>query len=120
MTEKNFNWHKIAEHINELDFATNQIAVAEINGKKICIARSVKGIFAFAYNCPHAGGILADGYLDPLGIVVCPIHRYKYNMSNGYNVSGEGYYLKHWPVEIREDGIYVGIKDPGNFWDVFR
>jgi len=31
-------------------------------------------------------------------------------MKNGRNVSGEGYYLKHWPVEVREDGIYVGLE----------
>jgi 3-phenylpropionate/trans-cinnamate dioxygenase ferredoxin subunit len=30
-------------------------------------------------------------------------------MKNGRNVTGEGYYLKYWPVEAREDGIYVEI-----------
>jgi hypothetical protein len=27
MTEKKYTWHKIADHINELDFADNNIAV---------------------------------------------------------------------------------------------
>ena len=102
-----YSWHKIADHINELDFAANNIAVTIINGKKICVARWKEQVFAFAYKCPHAGGILADGYIDAVGQVVCPLHRYKYNMSNGRNTSGEGYYLKHWPVELREDGVYV-------------
>jgi 3-phenylpropionate/trans-cinnamate dioxygenase ferredoxin subunit len=31
-------------------------------------------------------------------------------MKNGRNVSGEGYYLKHWPVEVREEGVYVGLE----------
>jgi 3-phenylpropionate/trans-cinnamate dioxygenase ferredoxin subunit len=31
-------------------------------------------------------------------------------MKNGTNVSGEGYYLKHWPVEIREGGVFVGME----------
>ena len=53
--------------------------------------------------------LLADGYIDALGNIVCPLHRYKYNMENGRNVSGEGYYLKHWLVECREDGVYVGL-----------
>ena len=100
-------WHKIAEHINALNFSTANIAVADMNGKKICIAKSGEQIFAFAYKCPHAGGILADGYIDALGNVVCPVHRYKYDMKNGRNVSGEGYYLRHWQVELREDGVYV-------------
>ena len=103
------SWYKIADHINELDFADNNIAVTEMNGKRICIARFNQQVFAFAYKCPHAGGILADGYIDALGNIVCPVHRYKYDMKNGRNVSGEGYYLRHWPVEVREDGVYVSI-----------
>jgi len=51
-------WFKIANHISELEFAENNIAVADVNGKKICVARFREQYFAFAYQCPHAGGIL--------------------------------------------------------------
>lgn len=115
MADEKYTWHKVADHIQEIVFATNNIAVAEANGKKICIGKFNEQVFAFAFKCPHAGGILADGYIDALGNVVCPLHRYKYNMKNGHNVSGEGYYLKHWPVELREDGIYVGMEKGGLF-----
>ena len=111
MPSKPLTWHKIAEHLNEIAFAPNNIAITEIDNKKICIGRANDAAFAFAYKCPHAGGILADGYIDALGNVVCPLHRYKYDMKTGRNVSGEGYYLKHWPVEIREDGVYVGMEE---------
>jgi 3-phenylpropionate/trans-cinnamate dioxygenase ferredoxin subunit len=50
-----------------------------------------------------------------LGNVVCPLHRYKYALKNGRNISGEGYYLKHWPVEIRGNGIYVGLEERSFF-----
>ena len=120
MAEKKYTWHKIADHINELDFASGNIAVAEVNGKKICIAKFDEHVFAVAYKCPHAGGIIADGYIDALGNVVCPLHRYKYSLANGHNVSGEGYYLKHWPVEFRENGVYVGIEESGGFFNLFR
>jgi nitrite reductase/ring-hydroxylating ferredoxin subunit len=115
MSEKSYSWYKVADHINELDFAGNDIAIAMANGKKICIAKFKDRVFAFAYKCPHAGGILADGYIDATGNIVCPLHRYKYNLENGRNVSGEGYYLKHWPVESREDGVYVGMEGGGLF-----
>jgi nitrite reductase/ring-hydroxylating ferredoxin subunit len=110
MAEKNYTWHKVADHINEIDFEENNIGVVEVKGKKVCIARFHHDIFAFAYTCPHAGGILADGYIDAIGNVVCPQHRYKYNLKNGHNVSGEGYYMKNWPVEIKDDGVYVGME----------
>ena len=116
MTEKKHTWYKIAGHLNELSFAENNMAVADMNGKKICIAKFKEGFFAFAYKCPHAGGILADGHIDVLGNIVCPLHRYKYDMTNGRNVSGEGYYLKHWPVELRDDGVFVGIEEAGGLF----
>jgi nitrite reductase/ring-hydroxylating ferredoxin subunit len=102
-------WHKIAEHINELSFGSNQLAVAELNGKKICIASFNGSYFAVAYKCPHAGGLLSEGHLDAIGNLVCPLHRYKFCLENGRNVSGEGYYLKHWPVELREDGVFISF-----------
>lgn len=116
MLNKKYTWKKIAGHINELSFADNNIAIAEYEGKKICIGRFGESVFAFAYKCPHAGGILAEGYIDALGNVVCPLHRYKYNMENGRNVSGEGYYLKHWPVEQRADGVYIGVEESGGLF----
>lgn len=120
MDEKKYTWHKIADHINEIIFSENKIAVAELNGKQICIGKFKEAVFAFAYKCPHAGGVLADGYIDALGNIVCPLHRYKYNMQNGRNVSGEGYYLKHWPVETRQDGVFVGVENSGGLFGLFK
>ncbi len=116
MGDKTYTWHKIADYLHELNFAANNIAVTEVKGKKICIAKFQDQVFAFAYKCPHAGGIMADGYIDAIGNVVCPLHRYKFNMANGRNASGEGYYLKHWPVELRDDAVWVGMeKESGWF-----
>jgi nitrite reductase/ring-hydroxylating ferredoxin subunit len=102
-------WHKIADHINELQFQENNICLIEVKEKQMCLAKYNNELFVFAFQCPHAGGFLIDGYIDAQGNVVCPIHEYKYSIKNGRNVSGEGYYLKHWPVEIRDDGIYIGM-----------
>jgi len=103
------SWHKIAESITQLPFAENNIAVVEINGKKICIGRHHDNLYAFAYLCPHASGIMSDGYIDVLGNIVCPSHRYKFNIQDGRNTSGEGYYLRHWAIETKEDGIYISM-----------
>ena len=119
MPEKKYTWYKIADHINELAFGQNNIAVVQVKDKKLCIGLHHKSCFAFSYKCPHAGGVMADGYIDALGNVVCPLHRYKFDMRNGRNVSGEGYYLKNWPVEIRTDGVFVGMEETGSFWGIF-
>ena len=120
MAEKKYTWHKIADHINELDFASNNIALVEVKGKKICIGKYKESVFAFAFKCPHAGGLLAEGYIDALGNVVCPVHRYKYDMKNGRNTSGEGYYLKNWPVEMRDNGVFVGLEEAGGIFGWFK
>jgi 3-phenylpropionate/trans-cinnamate dioxygenase ferredoxin subunit len=96
-------------HPGEIAFKENNLAEVDAGGKTICIGRSGSGLFAFAHKCPHASGFFVNGFIDALGNVVCPVHRYKFCMKNGRNVSGEGYYLKHWPVEVREDGVWVGL-----------
>jgi nitrite reductase/ring-hydroxylating ferredoxin subunit len=111
----NHTWHKIAESIAEINFSSNGLAEIEVNGKRICIGLYNNDLFACTQKCPHAGGILSEGYIDVVGNIVCPLHRYKYSLQNGRNVSGEGYFLKTFPVELREDGVYISISNPGLF-----
>jgi len=103
------NWHKIADSITGILWQDNNLAVVEVNGKKITLALTNQQVFAVAYKCPHAGGIMAEGYIDVAGNIICPLHRFKFSLQKGRNVSGEGYYLKTFPIEMREDGIYVQI-----------
>jgi nitrite reductase/ring-hydroxylating ferredoxin subunit len=110
MNTGNENWIKVAASVAEIPFASNDIAEVEVAGKRFCIGRYKDDLFAFAAKCPHASGRLQDGFIDGLGNVVCPLHRYKFCLKNGRNVSGEGYYLKHWPVEMRHDGVYVALE----------
>lgn len=112
---KKFTWHKIAEAENEINFQPNNMATLEVNGRKMGIGKFGHRIFAFVYTCPHAGGMLTEGWIDEKGQVVCPLHRYRFSLENGRNTSGEGYYLKHWPVAIRSDGIFVGMEEGGLF-----
>ncbi len=108
-------WYKIAESIAEINFSADGLAETEANGKRICIARLNDQLFACTQKCPHAGGTLSEGYIDAIGNIVCPLHRYKYSLQNGRNTSGEGYFLKTYPVEIREDGVFVSIPDASLF-----
>ncbi len=108
---KKIKWFRISADISELQFAGNNIAVTDCNGKTICIGKHGDQLFAFAYKCPHASGILANGFIDVMGKVVCPVHRYKFSLANGRNT--EGYLLKTYPIETREDGIYAGFEESG-------
>ena len=105
-SQKN-NWIKIAESIAEIKFSANGLTELEVEGKKICVGKQDNKIFACTQKCPHAGGILANGYIDSVGNLVCPLHRYKFNATNGRNTSGEGYFLKTYLVEEREEGVFI-------------
>lgn len=115
MAEKKYNWHKVAESVDDFFWQENHLCELQIKGRTLCIARRDDDVFACAHKCPHAGGHLADGFVDALGNIVCPLHRYKFSLKNGRNVSGEGYYLKTYPVEIRTDGVYIGFEEEGLF-----
>jgi len=116
--QNKLKWVKIADSVEEIAFGLNHLAEVMADEKRVCVGKYKGELFAFAAKCPHASGYFVEGWVDALGNVVCPVHRYKFCMKNGRNVSGEGYYLKHWPVQIREEGVYVGMEAKG-FWGLF-
>ncbi len=110
MADDRFQWIKIAESEAEIDFAENNLAEVMAGQRSICIAKFDNQLFAFSNKCPHASGLFVNGYIDAVGNVVCPVHKYKFCMRNGRNVTGEGYFLKHWTIQKREEGIYIAME----------
>ncbi len=109
------HWVLVTDAPASLDWPDNQLLDLEVDGKKITLAKFKEDYFAFAQKCPHASGRMAQGFINPLGQVVCPLHRYAFDMKNGRNTTGEGYFLKTYPVELRPDGIFIGFK-PNSFF----
>jgi len=103
-------WELITDAPLTLDWPTSNLLEIEISGRKLTLAKWQDNYFAFASKCPHASGRMASGYINPLGQVVCPLHRYAFDMKNGRNTTGEGYFLKTYPVETRPEGIFIGFK----------
>ncbi len=104
------NWVLVTDAPMTLDWPANNMLELEADGRKFTLAKWEEGYFAFASKCPHASGRMAAGYINPLGQVVCPLHRYAFDMKNGRNTSGEGYFLKTYPIEMRQEGIFIGFK----------
>ncbi|WP_113634950.1 Rieske (2Fe-2S) protein [Nubsella zeaxanthinifaciens] len=102
-------WFKLDADLPEQDF----INVFKVNGKKICLIRNQGKLHAVQNRCPHAGGILSKGWCKN-GNVVCPIHRYEYDLETGRGAAAQRDYIDIYPVEERSDGIYIGMKE--SFW----
>ncbi len=113
MHTKKYTWYKIAENIAGVQFNENNLLQIEVAGKNLCIAKTKNGISVCTAKCPHAGGTMSEGFLDKNGNIVCPVHRYAFNFANGREVTGEGYYLKIYPVDITDKGIFIGIEESG-------
>ena len=97
-------WH-LALKSEELEIG--KIQELQLGTNFFCVLRRKDGIFAFAPQCPHAGGLFSEGCLDSKGNVECPLHQYRFNPANGYNVSGEGYHLKTYPIKEENGCIYL-------------
>jgi nitrite reductase/ring-hydroxylating ferredoxin subunit len=51
--------------------------------------------------------------------ISCPVHGLRFNLRNGRDTNGEGYSLRIYPVELREDGLYIGIEEGGGLFKWF-
>jgi nitrite reductase/ring-hydroxylating ferredoxin subunit len=119
MNEPKYKWVQAMDidGNEKISLAINEVTTIKAGGKKICLGRLEDGYHAVGNTCPHAGGPLGYGWCDGHGNVVCPHHRYKYDLRTGKNSSGEGYYVRPYPVEERPEGIFIGM--PVKSWFFF-
>lgn len=105
---KLYTWHKV-ETVTRDSLQDSKLTEVAVGEKRVGLLKRNDTIYAFTAACPHAGSNLCNGWLDAMGRIVCPEHKYRFDPANGRNTSGEGYKLFTYPVEIREDGIYIGL-----------
>ena len=112
-----YHWIKIFETKNTLDFyiTPNTFVVFELRGEKICVTQTEKGFFAVQDRCPHNGASLSRGFCTANNEIVCPLHRYSFDLETGKATSGGAYALKTYPVKIEPNGVFVGIK--AKWWE---
>ncbi|NVM65131.1 nitrite reductase/ring-hydroxylating ferredoxin subunit [Mucilaginibacter sp. SG538B] len=106
-------WHRI-----ELssDISNPFIKKTKAGSKNICLVNFESKLYAVSAKCPHAGADLSEG-LCVRKLIVCPYHRYTYNLETGKGGEGQNDFIETYPVEVREDGVYVGV---ASIWDKLR
>ena len=106
-----FSWHKV-EGLSPQSLEENKLTETTVAGKKIGLLKRGNAIYAFTAACPHAGAPLCEGWVDAMGRIVCPDHKYRFDPVNGRNTTGEGYKLFTYAVEIRGEEVYVATLNP--------
>jgi nitrite reductase/ring-hydroxylating ferredoxin subunit len=114
MTEQDkaaYTWHKIFGSVAE---AKEQVPVRKlrllvVEGRNICFAHTATGFYALEDACPHLGYSLSKGTTNYLNEVICPWHSYRFSLTDGRECEFKSRKAVLFPVEIREDGVYIGI-----------
>jgi nitrite reductase/ring-hydroxylating ferredoxin subunit len=110
MFKKVIRWHRINVHPEKMQSGIPTIIYAA--GKKICLVKTAKGLFAIEEKCPHNGFSLANARCTEDGeAIVCPLHRYAFDFKTGRSRNGGGGAARVFPIEIREDAIYLGTEE---------
>lgn len=107
---KDLRWVKV----DPLAQLPGMVAGVEIEGKRIALANTGTQTFAFSDHCPHAGARFSSGGWCENGKLVCPFHRHAFDLQSGRGVMGD--YVQTYPVEMREDGMYIGLPEKRRFF----
>ena len=86
----------------------NDTRLVRANGQNICVVRREGDIIAFQNECPHQGESLHKGLVNYLGEIVCPLHSYRFSLSNGETSSQPCRPLKFIPVRIKK-AVYLDL-----------
>ena len=105
-------WHKV---LNTSDLKYPFITKVKAGSKNICLVGVDGEIHALAAKCPHAGADISQGWCKDSKLI-CPFHRYSYDIKTGRGSPGQGDYLQTYSVEVRGDGVYV---QTSSIWDIF-
>jgi thiamine pyrophosphate-dependent acetolactate synthase large subunit-like protein/nitrite reductase/ring-hydroxylating ferredoxin subunit len=105
-------WHKVAE-LDELPEGRVKTVVA---GTKSMALTHIEGEYTAMDNrCPHQGGPLGEGSIE-IGQngqcwLRCPWHGWDFDPRSGVSPGGhEDSGQALFPLEVREDGLYVGLE----------
>ncbi len=107
-----YKWHKLFESIEDAKLAIpiNTLYTVRIEMKKICISHTKRGLNALEDACPHKLIPLSKGYINEIDEIVCVWHKYCFDAQTGYEMTGKNIRpARVYPLEEREDGLYVGL-----------
>lgn len=104
-------WYKVAE-ANELE--EKEVRSVQAGAKTIALTRFNGEYGALDNACPHQGGPLSEGSIECESNdcwLRCPWHGWDFHPVSGKSPGGFEDGVETYPVEVRDDGIYVQVKE---------
>ena len=100
-------WLKVLEP-DEL--AEGRVQPVTCAHRTLCMTHYEGSYGALDNKCPHQGGPLGEGSIEN-GLLRCPWHGWDYDPLSGKAPGGFDDGVETFPVEVREDGVYVGLSE---------
>src|SRR3954447_95915 len=97
-------WHRVAD-LDELP--EGRVKTVTAGHHSLALTHHDGRYGALSNRCPHQGGPLGEGTIEN-GLLRCPWHGYDYCPLTGGSEFGDS--VPGFPIEIREDGIWVGVE----------
>lgn len=106
MKSTKIRWHKVADY-GEL--GPGRVKQVTCERQTVCLTNCENQYAALDNKCPHQGGPLGEGSIEN-GWLRCPWHGWDFHPLTGVSPGGFEDGAKTYPVEQRDDGIYVGFE----------
>jgi thiamine pyrophosphate-dependent acetolactate synthase large subunit-like protein/nitrite reductase/ring-hydroxylating ferredoxin subunit len=100
-------WHKALD-LDEL--SDGRVVPKTLGTHTVCMTRFEGTYAALSNKCPHQGGPLGEGSIEN-GWLRCPWHGWDYHPTTGESPGEFGDGVPTHRVEVRDDGVYVGIEE---------
>ncbi len=78
--------------------------------RTVCMTRFEGAYAALDNKCPHQGGPLGEGSIEN-GWLRCPWHGWDFHPTTGNSPEGLDDGVETFPVEVRDDGVYVELPE---------
>jgi pyruvate oxidase len=108
VSEQDLHWHKAVD-TGALD--EGEVTMCPVGLKTVALTRLQGRYGAIDNHCPHQGGPLGQGTLEN-DKIRCPWHGFDFDPFTGEAAGGPDFNVRTYPVEVREDGVYVGTPQP--------
>jgi nitrite reductase/ring-hydroxylating ferredoxin subunit len=118
---KEIHWYLLfgSEDKAKENLPENKVVAIEAAGKSLCIVRYAEGYFVTDNKCPHQGLPLSRGGFCENGLIVCPFHRYSWEIKTGRETRKNERNMEVYPVKVCAEGVFVGIIKKKGFFGTF-
>lgn len=95
--------------VNQSELIEKTVQAILVGGRRLVLIKFKDQYFVTESKCPHAGADISQGWCNDDGNLVCPFHRYEYQLHNGRGKQGQGDYIKIYPTKIENHKLFVGF-----------